>query len=124
MEEKFHLYQNASQWNLTVEPIRNIVQIFNRLEKHYWLAGGTLLGKDMKIEEGASTGDDCLGWYRHCGLIPFTSDADFGLFAEEYDERIREEFLGNPISYLWGALGLVSALFPSFEIIDRDRLGQ
>jgi hypothetical protein len=48
-------------------------------------------------------------------LIPFTSDADFGLFAEEYDERIREEFLGNPIAYLWGALGLVRELCSSFE---------
>jgi hypothetical protein len=50
------------------------------------------------------------GWYRHCGLIPFTQDADFGLFAEEYNESIRNYFLGNPIVYLWGALGLVSSL--------------
>jgi hypothetical protein len=50
------------------------------------------------------------GWYRHCGLIPYTSDADFSLFAEEYDESIRNYFLGNPITYLWGALGLVSVL--------------
>lgn len=52
-----------------------------------------------------------LGWYRHCGLIPYTQDVDFGLFAEEYDEGIRNHFLGNPIVYLWGALGLVSHLF-------------
>jgi hypothetical protein len=48
------------------------------------------------------------GWYRHCGMIPYTQDADFGLFAEEYDESIRNNFLGNPVAYLWGALGLVS----------------
>jgi hypothetical protein len=43
-------------------------------------------------------------------LIPYTTDADFGLFAEEYDENIRNYFLGNPVTYLWGALGLVSYL--------------
>ncbi|CAF1108246.1 unnamed protein product [Rotaria sordida] len=91
MEDQFHLYQNASQLNLTVTPMKNIAYGLNELEKHYWLAGGTLLG-----------------WYRHCGLIPFTQDADFGLFAEEYDESIRNYFLGNPIAYLWGALGLVN----------------
>jgi len=54
---------------------------------------------------------DYLGWYRHCGFIPYTQDVDFGLFAEEYDENIRNYFLGNPIIYLWGALGLVSNRF-------------
>jgi hypothetical protein len=49
-----------------------------------------------------------LGWYRHCGFIPYTQDVDLGLFAEEYDESIRNYFLGNPVIYLWGALGLVS----------------
>ncbi|CAF0913256.1 unnamed protein product [Rotaria sordida] len=91
MEKKFSIYQNSSQVNLTILPMRNIANILNKLEKHYWLAGGTLLG-----------------WYRHCGLIPYTQDVDFGLFAEEYDENIRNYFLGNPIVFLWGALGLVN----------------
>ncbi|CAF2522029.1 unnamed protein product [Rotaria sp. Silwood2] len=91
MEKKFYIYQNSKQVNLTILPMRNIVYILNKLEKHYWLAGGTLLG-----------------WYRHCGLIPYTKDVDFGLFAEEYDENIRNYFLGNPTVYLWGALGLVN----------------
>jgi len=50
------------------------------------------------------------GWYRHCGFIPFTKDVDLALFAEEYDEGIRNYFLGNPITFLWAALGLVSSL--------------
>lgn len=91
MEQKYKLYQNASQLKLTVVPMRTVAAGLDKLEKHYWLAGGTLLG-----------------WYRHCGLIPFTQDADFGLFAEEYDESIRNYFLGNPVCYLWGALGLVN----------------
>jgi len=45
MENEFHLYQNASQLNLTVIPMRNIAYGLDKLEKHYWLAGGTLLGK-------------------------------------------------------------------------------
>jgi len=49
-----------------------------------------------------------LGWYRHCGLIPYTQDVDFGLFAEEYDDNIRKHFRGNSQVYLWGILGLVT----------------
>ncbi|CAF3379709.1 unnamed protein product [Rotaria sp. Silwood1] len=45
MEKEFYLYQNARQVNLTILPMRNIVYILNKLKKHYWLAGGTLLGK-------------------------------------------------------------------------------
>ncbi|CAF1482449.1 unnamed protein product [Adineta steineri] len=71
--------------------MKNVAYALDKLEKHYWLAGGALLG-----------------WYRHCGLIPFTEDADFGLFAEEYDESIRNYFLGNPVTYLYSALGLVN----------------
>ncbi|UJR10626.1 hypothetical protein I4U23_014823 [Adineta vaga] len=91
MKMKYHLYQNISQLNLTILPMKTISNALTKFEKHYWLAGGTLLG-----------------WYRHCGLIPYTQDVDFGLFAEEYDESIRRYFLGNPIVYLWGTLGLVN----------------
>ncbi|CAF2166400.1 unnamed protein product [Rotaria magnacalcarata] len=91
MKNQFHIYQNRSQINLVILPMRNINYILNKLEKNYWLAGGTLLG-----------------WYRHCGFIPYTQDVDVGLFAEEYNENIRKSFLGNPIVYLWGALGLVN----------------
>ncbi len=45
MENKYYLYQNISQLNLTTLPMRNIAYALNQLEKHYWLAGGTLLGK-------------------------------------------------------------------------------
>ena len=47
MENEFHLYQNASQLNLTVLPMRNIAYGLDKLEKRYWLAGGTLLGKTL-----------------------------------------------------------------------------
>jgi hypothetical protein len=45
MENKYYLYQNISQLNLTILPMRTIAYALNQLEKHYWLAGGTLLGR-------------------------------------------------------------------------------
>lgn len=48
MENKFHLYQNPSQLNLTVIPMRNVGYALDTLEKRYWLAGGTLLGRRKK----------------------------------------------------------------------------
>lgn len=45
MKNKYGLYQNKSQMNLVTLPMRTINTILNKLEKHYWLAGGTLLGK-------------------------------------------------------------------------------
>ncbi|CAF4273546.1 unnamed protein product, partial [Adineta steineri] len=97
MENEFHLRQNITQLQLSITPMKNVAYALDKLEKHYWLAGGALLG-----------------WYRHCGLIPFTEDADFGLYAEEYDESIRNYFLGNPVTYLYSALGLVSNLLVLF----------
>lgn len=44
MKTKFNLYQKPSQLNLTILPMRNIVRTLDKLEKRYWLAGGTLLG--------------------------------------------------------------------------------
>ena len=44
MENDLHLYQNASQLNITVVPMKNIAFALDKLQKRYWLAGGTLLG--------------------------------------------------------------------------------
>ena len=49
MESEYHLYQNANQLNLTVKPMRHVTASLDRLEKRYWLAGGTLLGKTKKF---------------------------------------------------------------------------
>ncbi|CAF1348610.1 unnamed protein product [Adineta ricciae] len=91
MKKKYNIHESMSQLSLIVKPMVHIGQSLNQLQKHYWIAGGTLLG-----------------WYRHCGLIPYTGDADFGLFYEEYDESIRSHFLGNPVTHIWAALGLVN----------------
>lgn len=45
------------------------------------------------------------GWYRHCGIIPFTNDADIGLWEHEYDETISKTFLGDkyvPLNVIFG----------------------
>ncbi len=59
--------------------------------KHYWLAGGTLLG-----------------WYRECSIIPHTADVDLAVWSHEYETRIKEYFLGNTVVRVWGSLGMVS----------------
>lgn len=46
MENEYQLYQKPSQLKLSVVPMQNIVKKLNGLEKHYWLAGGTLLGNE------------------------------------------------------------------------------
>lgn len=46
MEEKYQLYQNDKQFDLAIWPLRYIVMSLNKMEKHYWLAGGTLLGRE------------------------------------------------------------------------------
>ncbi len=44
MKNEYRLYQNTSQVDLIIPSMRNIISGLNKLEKHYWLAGGTLLG--------------------------------------------------------------------------------
>jgi hypothetical protein len=49
MEAKYHLHQNLTLFNLIFPPMRNIIDRLNKLEKRYWLAGGTLLGTYLLI---------------------------------------------------------------------------
>jgi len=58
--------------------IEYISEKLENFSKHYWLAGGSLLG-----------------WYRDCGIIPHTTDFDYAIWAHEYDDRIKNTFLGN-----------------------------
>jgi phosphorylcholine metabolism protein LicD len=65
-----------------------IAKYFELHYKHYWLSGGTLLG-----------------WYRDCGLISYSDDVDFNAWASEYDDKIKNFFLGNKRLHLWLELG-------------------
>jgi hypothetical protein len=46
------------------------------------------------------------GWYRDCGTIPHTGDADLTMFADEYEDKIKQTFLGNPKVNIWLSLGM------------------
>ena len=43
-----------------------------------WIASGSLLG-----------------WYRQCGAIPYTSDADTASWADDYKDWMKDYFLGK-----------------------------
>ena len=36
-----------------------------------------------------------LGWYRDCGVIEHTTGFDLSIFIEEFDNSIKNAFLGN-----------------------------
>ena len=73
------------------QTIQYLGDTLSSFKKHYWLAGGTLLG-----------------WYRECDIIPHTSDVDFAIWSHEYDPKIKEYFLGNTAVRVWGTLGMVN----------------
>ncbi|KAG8192762.1 hypothetical protein JTE90_009782 [Oedothorax gibbosus] len=52
----------------TVVALRQLKAKLNPLLIHFWIWSGTMLG-----------------WYRECGVIPYTSDVDFAAWAEEVD---------------------------------------
>lgn len=86
--------QNAKKNTMLLPVMKNISKTLEGLRKHYWLAGGTLLG-----------------WYRDCGIIPHTQDVDFAIWAHEYETSIKKAFLGNKVVRVWGTLGLVNDSF-------------
>jgi hypothetical protein len=38
-------------------------------------------------------------------MIPHTTDVDIAMSIDEYDDKIKQKFLGNPLMYLRLALG-------------------
>lgn len=88
-------HQQDAKKNKMIGPVlEHISKSLESFRKHYWLAGGTLLG-----------------WYRDCGIIPFTQDVDIAIWSHEYDDRIKQHFLGNKIVRIWGTLGLLNDSF-------------
>ncbi|GFT30497.1 fukutin [Nephila pilipes] len=53
----------------TAVGLQELKAVFNPLLMHFWIWSGTMLG-----------------WYRQCGVIPYTSDVDFGSWASEVDD--------------------------------------
>ena len=75
-----------------------------RLGKHYWLFGGTLLG-----------------WYRDCGIIPHTTDMDVAVRASQLDSPLVDAFRGKPKLPLTTAFGRRN---DSFEMRAQDANAQ
>lgn len=47
-----------------------------------------------------------LGWYRHCGIVPWTTDMDLAMWIDEYDDEILQKFIGNQKLFIWEKLGM------------------
>ena len=86
--------QNLKRNKMIAKVTEHISDTLESFNKHYWLAGGTLLG-----------------WYRDCGIIPHTQDVDMAIWHSEYEPKIKKHFLGNKIVRVWGTLGLVNDSF-------------
>lgn len=56
------------------------------------------------------TGGTLLGWYRDCGIIPFSQDADMSMMSDEFDKKLQNEFMGskttNKAVKIWLTLGI------------------
>jgi hypothetical protein len=71
-----------------------VTSFLESIQKNYLLYGGTLIG-----------------WYRDCGIIPFTTDIDLFLFSKEYDSRIKKHFVRNQNAILETVFGLPTDLY-------------
>ena len=81
--------QDLVKNNRIMPCIVDFAQLLESMGMHYWLTSGTLLG-----------------WYRECGIIPFTTDIDFSMSIDKYDERLKDKIrFGHPKLYLWLQLG-------------------
>lgn len=50
-----------------------------------------------------------LGWYRGCGVIPHTTDADMSLYSDQFESKIENYFLEDqviPLSLKFGISNL------------------
>jgi hypothetical protein len=71
-----------------------VVDYLHSIQKHFFLFGGSLIG-----------------WYRECGIIPFTSDLDIGMLAIEYESKIKQHFKKNQKALLVLVFGMRNMLY-------------
>ena len=72
--------QNPTKNQLYVSRFKYVKDFLESNQKVYWLIAGTLLG-----------------WYRECGVIPHTHDADMSLYSNQFDTKIENYFLRDKL---------------------------
>ena len=94
--------QNPVKNKLMLSGLGFITSTLESKLKSYWIGSGTLLG-----------------WYRDCGIIPFTEDIDLAMRIENSDDDLLKTFLGNPIARIQ-----VIFAFPNdsyeFHLVDKN----
>jgi fukutin len=71
------------------ESIVSLKTFMKKMLMPFWISSGTLLG-----------------WYRQCGIIPYTSDADFATWSIYASESVTQQFIKNDVGlklrYIYG----------------------
>ncbi|XP_064476958.1 ribitol-5-phosphate transferase FKTN-like isoform X2 [Ornithodoros turicata] len=77
-----------------------VKQLLDQLDVPFWISSGT-----------------CLGFYRQCDVIPYTTDVDIGIFIKDYKPEIISVFsmYDLPLTHLFGKVE------DSYELSFRDK---
>lgn len=77
-----------------------VKQLLGELDVPFWISSGT-----------------CLGFFRQCDVIPYTTDVDIGIFIKDYKPEIISAFSTHdiPLTHLFGKVE------DSYELSFRDR---
>ncbi|CAG2109664.1 unnamed protein product [Medioppia subpectinata] len=107
-------------------------QLFHKRHDFLWIGSipalqekshHKLMPKDVHYGQHESAFDfgTLLGWYRQCGVIPYTSDVDTGTWAAFASDQLIDAFIHNDVnlklSYIYGFIenGLQFALFTEHD---------
>lgn len=80
--------------------LSKVKQLLDQLEIPFWISSGT-----------------CLGFYRQCDVIPYTTDVDIGVFIKDYKPELISTFsmYDLPLTHLFGKVE------DSYELSFQDR---
>ena len=93
-----NMEKNMEKLTKVAKQLKYLTKKLENMYKRYFLIAGTLLGKTVMTRNSKIEFFIFLlikGWYRDCGIIPFTTDTDIGMWIEDYEDKILDEFIGN-----------------------------
>ncbi len=93
--------QNTKKTKQFISSLEYIISVLESRFNPYWIASGTLLG-----------------WYRDCGIIPFTPDVDIAMKIDYYDQHLFDIFLGNNKTNIFTIFGFVDDGW-EIQLIDK-----